>query len=87
MVNEIKIGKIHDFNGETGYIITDEHNYPFSKKDIDSNVDNGDIVMFIPNLVIFGEEKTYVAKFIKKYDLENDKIKKKINELNDKIER
>lgn len=83
MINEIKNGKVYDYNGETGYIITDDFNYPFSKKDVYSEIHNGDVVTFIPNLVVFGEEKTYVARFIKKYSLENEntKIKKITNEI------
>ncbi len=75
MLNERKIGKIYDYDGVSGYIITNDLNYPFSNKDIYKDAKNSDIVSFVPNLVVFGDEKVYVAKFIEKYNLENEKIK------------
>ena len=78
MINDYKIGKVHDFDGFSGYIITDEYNYPFSKKELKENVNNGDIVSFVSNVVIFGNEKTYVAKAIRKYNSKD--LKKLFND-------
>ena len=76
----LKIGKIYKYNGENGYILTDNYEYPFSKKDVKYDAKNGDIVTFIPNLFIFGEEKSYVARFIKKYENEKELIMFKEND-------
>ena len=41
-----KIGKIKNYNGFIGEIVTEDNSYYFTKKDLDGNVDKNDIVKF-----------------------------------------
>ncbi len=67
--NYKKIGKIFDFDGETGTIVTDDGTYTFSLKDLnDFTVYKGAIVTFVPNKVSFANETYDIARFIEKYD-------------------
>lgn len=68
MINDYEIGKIYNFNGQYGSILTDKNEYKFNKKDVIGNIKNNDLVEFIPNTVLFGNEKELVAKFIKPYN-------------------
>ena len=77
MENEYKIGKVYNFDGFAGEIVTEEANYIFNINDIDfeidSTINNGDIVEFIENVIKFGDEYTKVAKFIKKIEKKKTK--------------
>ena len=68
--NNEQLGKIYDFDGEAGIIVTDNKEYNFSKKDIvgDYDLDKGDIVTFRINHLPFGNEVISLAKFIKRED-------------------
>lgn len=68
MIKDILVGKVYNFNGEIGSIITDNNNYQFKKSDTFGLINNGDLVEFIPNTVIFGSEVILIAKFIKPYN-------------------
>ncbi len=72
MENEYKIGKIHNYDGFAGEIITDEQTYIFNNKDFDDSyeekITNGDLVEFIENTIKFADEHIIVAKNIKKYE-------------------
>ncbi len=66
------IGKIYDFDGEAGTIVTDDSEYDFFKKDIqgeDKTLEKGDIVSFRINHFSFGDERLDIAKFVKKEKL------------------
>ncbi len=66
--NKEQFGKIYDYDGEAGIIVTDNEEYNFSKKDIvgDYDLTKGDIVTFRINHLPFGNEVIYLAKFIKR---------------------
>lgn len=68
MINDYVIGKIYNYNGQVGSILTDKNEYKFNKKDVIGFIKNDDLVEFIPNTVLFGNEKELVAKFIKPYN-------------------
>ena len=63
-----KIGKIFDFDGETGTIISNDGTYYFSLKDLnDFTVYKGTEVTFIPNKVTIANETYNMARFIEGY--------------------
>ena len=65
--NNLKsIGKIYDFDGEAGTIITPENEYMFNVKNISSteNLQNEEVVSFYPSTVKFGNEVFNVAREI-----------------------
>ncbi len=69
-----KIGKIYNFDGVNGFIITTDEEYLLTNKELkkDENYENGDIVYFIPSTIKFGNEITKIARHIeKKYTLSN----------------
>ena len=72
-----QFGKIFSFDGEAGIIVTENNEYPFSIKDVYNKDDlvKGDIVTFRVNHLPFGNEVIDVAKFIKKDDLVNKRLK------------
>ncbi len=76
--NSEQIGKVLNFDGEAGTIITDTGQYTFSKKDIsnDNFLEKGDVVTFRINNITFGNEVMKLAKFVKKNKTLNYKIKK-----------
>ena len=62
------LGKVYDFDGEAGIIITNDKEYVFNKKDImsDDLLVKGDVVSFRVNHLPFIDEVVEVAKFVKK---------------------
>jgi len=64
-----KIGKIKDYDGFAGTIITEQQDYIFNKNDVeelnDENIQDGDLVTFAENTVTFGDEQIKVARFVK----------------------
>ena len=67
--NDELIGKIYEFDGEAGTIVTDNNAYMFFKKDIDGDFNSlkkGEVVSFRVNHYPFGDEVVTVAKFVKK---------------------
>ena len=63
------VGKVYDFDGETGTIVTDNGYYMFFKKDIiddNKSLEPGDYVSFRVNHYPFGNTVTIIAKFVKK---------------------
>ncbi len=74
MITEPIIGKVINYNGEIGSIITDKLEYKFKKNDTTGLINNNDLVEFIPNTIIFGSELIMVARFIKPY--KQKKLKK-----------
>lgn len=78
MIKDTLIGKVYDYNGQIGNIMSDNNTYKFSRNDASGQIDNGDLVEFIPNTLIFGTEQIMVAKFIKPYN--QKKLKKYIQE-------
>ena len=74
MIKERQIGRIFDYNGQVGTIITIDNKYTFSKQDTKDNLKKGDDVEFTPNTIVFGNETLLVAKFIEKV---NNKVKTK----------
>jgi hypothetical protein len=68
--SKLQYGKVYEFDGEAGIIITDEGEYVFDKKDIRDNsyLEKGDVVIFRINHLPFGNEVIELAKFIKKED-------------------
>lgn len=69
--NTTKIGKITNYDGYAGNIVTEDDKYIFNINDFteeEPNIQNGDIVNFIPNNVTFGNESTKVARFIEKVE-------------------
>ena len=75
------IGKIYNFNGFAGKIITENLEYPFNKNNIFDEIKNGDLVSFVVDYIEFGGEKIEFAKNIRKYDkeLDNGIANQKIN--------
>ena len=69
MDQENKIGKVKDYDGFAGTIITETEDFVFNKKDIETldedSLQNGDVVTFSENTVVFGDEKVKVARFVK----------------------
>lgn len=68
--NNYKSGKVYNFDGFAGYIVTSDYQYPFNIDDYDGDnfgtLKDGDIVYFIENTFNFGNEVIKVAKFIVK---------------------
>lgn len=65
--NNLKsIGKIYDFDGEAGTIITPDNEYMFNVKNVSSteNIQNEEVVSFYPSTVKFGNEVFNVAREI-----------------------
>ncbi len=64
-----KIGKIKDYDGFAGTIITEQQDYIFNKNDVeeldDDSIQDGDLVTFAENTVTFGDEQIKVARFVK----------------------
>ncbi len=61
-----KIGKIHDYDGEAGTIITPDNEYLFNNQNIKDkeSIKNEDFVSFYPSTVKFGNEIFKVAREI-----------------------
>lgn len=75
--NNLKnIGKIYDYDGETGTIITPNKEYIFNNKNIKrkDEIKNDDLVSFYPSTVKFGNEIFNVAHEIEL--VQKTKIKK-----------
>ena len=64
--NSKSIGKIHDFDGEAGTIITPDGEFMFNQKNIKNtkNIRDGELVSFYPSTVKFGNEIHKVAREI-----------------------
>lgn len=58
-----KIGRIYDYDGETGTIVTTDNEYLFNNQNIKNKEDikNEDFVSFYPSTVKFGNEIFKVA--------------------------
>lgn len=74
--NNLKsIGKIYDFDGETGIVITPDKEYMFNINNINKPeaIHDESIVAFYPSTVKFGNEIFNVAREIETLSLEEAK--------------
>ena len=81
--NSLKsIGKVYDFDGEAGTIITRDDEYLFNTNNISSqeSLQNNSIVSFYPSTVKFGNEIFKVAREIE--SLSKEEVKKLQKERN-----
>ena len=68
----LKIGKVYDFDGEVGSIVTSEDIYTFTKTDLNNfTPKRGEEVEFVENINRFGSEYIKTAKFIKIHEKES----------------
>ena len=80
----MKYGKVINYNGRVGQIVTNNDVYVFSVMGLDEKIDNGNIVSF--NIK---DNKLKIVTDIKKYDnesLESYIKRKKANILNNNIQ-
>lgn len=80
--NNKKIGKIYDFDGEAGTIITRDSEYIFNLQNIKETggIQESSLVSFYPSTVKFGNEIFNVAREIE--SLSKDDVKKLQKERN-----
>ena len=80
--NRKEIGKIYDFDGEAGTIITRDNEFMFNIQNIKGcdNIQDSTLVSFYPSTVKFGNEIFNVAREIE--SLTKDDVKKLQKERN-----
>lgn len=80
--NNKTIGKIYDFDGEAGSIITIDNEYMFNTQNVKkaNTIQNDAFVAFYPSTVKFGNEIIKIAREIE--NLSKDDIKKLQKERN-----
>lgn len=74
------IGKVYDFNGFAGEIVTDDMQYPFNINNVYDEIQNDDLVSFVVDFYDFAGERVKFAKNIRKYELDKEKTKNIQNE-------
>lgn len=76
-----KIGKIHNFDGEAGIIITQEQEYIFNIQQFKNaqGIKNNVLVSFYPSTIRFGNEIFHIAREIEAMQQEELKTLKKEN--------
>ena len=57
-------GTVYSYDGEAGIIINSNNEFIFNNKDLQNDVNVGDIVSFTINTISFGNEKIQVARFV-----------------------
>lgn len=80
--NNKQIGKIYDFDGEAGTIVTHDTEFMFNIQNIKGtdNIQESTLVSFYPSTVKFGNEIFNVAREIE--SLKKDDVKKLQKERN-----
>ena len=75
---ESKIGKIYDYSLEKGYgiIVTNDINYVFLKKDLETtNIKKGDIVKFSGEVINNNNRAFFVRSFVNEDNISKEKKK------------
>lgn len=78
--NELKsIGKIYNFDGETGTIVTKDKEYIFNTQQVKNpqEINDNTLVSFYPSTIRFGNETFYIAREVETMQQEELKSLKK----------
>ncbi len=76
---QYSVGKVKDFDGVKGMIVTPDANYLFVDNDSSDKINNGDLVKFRGEMVA-GVPRAY---FVKPYDKNDNKVYIKVNHEKD----